>query len=247
MHEQPSEPVFVATRETLRLVATHVMARPQHATTGRIGLRAAPGGFATTEFGAAAQRIRVTRGVLVVESTADSGASSRAASIDGSSMDDLARMVGADLSTDFSAGRDTPALGDPQEVLQVNAASADLLGRWYAVVAEALDAVLAETDAWANPSRAQLWPEHFDLALDVAFDRSAPGDQRVNLGGSPGDESHQMPYLYVGPWTGDRPGDAEFWNAPFGAVMSSAQVLAADSPVDVAARFFRDGLRLLAR
>ena len=36
-----------------------------------------------------------------------------------------------------------------------------------------------------------LWPEHFDLAIDV---------DEVNYGVSPGDGYHGAPYAYVGPW-----------------------------------------------
>ncbi len=53
-----------------------------------------------------------------------------------------------------------------------------------------------------------LWPEHFDVA--------ATADE-VNYGVSPGDDFHQLPYAYVGPWT-SRIG--VFWNAPFGAFMT---------------------------
>ena len=42
----------------------------------------------------------------------------------------------------------------------------------------------------------QLWPEHFDLATTI---------DEVNYGGSPGDDGHPLPYLYVGPWTPPEP------------------------------------------
>ena len=51
-----------------------------------------------------------------------------------------------------------------------------------------------------DPTEAQLWPEHFDLALSIG-----PDGGRANVGASPGDADHDAPYLYVGPWE-PRPG-----------------------------------------
>ncbi len=87
----------------------------------------------------------------------------------------------------------------------------------------------------------QIWPEHFDAALDLAV---SP-DVRVNLGGSPGDDGHPEPYLYVGPWTSDRPGDAAFWNAPFGAVLGHDVVAGSDDPLRTACSFFERGIEQL--
>jgi hypothetical protein len=63
-------------------------------------------------------------------------------------------------------------------------------------------------------SEAQLWPEHFDLAVDVEL-----GDGRhVNVGFSPGDDFVDEPYVYVGPQ--DMTGlEGEYWNAGFGAYL----------------------------
>ena len=62
-----------------------------------------------------------------------------------------------------------------------------------------------------------LWPEHFDLAIDV---------DEVNYGVSPADGYHGAPYAYVGPWT---PREGEFWNAPFGAVRAATELADADA------------------
>ena len=84
----------------------------------------------------------------------------------------------------------------------------------------------------------QLWPEHFDVAIEA----QATAERRVNLGGSPGDAPGDEPYLYVGPWTADRPGDPDFWNAPYGAKRTLSE-LAADPAGIVAAgaTFLLDG------
>ncbi len=107
---------------------------------------------------------------------------------------------------------------------------------WYALGAQALDQVLALSGAAAAPAVIQLWPEHFDLAVDVAA-----GTTRVNLGVSPGDGFSAAPYLYVGPWLEGRPGDPAFWNAPFGGFATIDAV----SDVDAAVAFLERGLALL--
>jgi hypothetical protein len=38
--------------------------------------------------------------------------------------------------------------------------------------------------------------------------------------------------VYVGPWGPERPGDAEFWNAPFGAYVTRQQAPDASSALD---------------
>ena len=54
------------------------------------------------------------------------------------------------------------------------------------------------------------------------------------------------PYLYVGPWNDARPGDASYWNAPFGAVLGYDTLLAADDPLGTGASFLSLGIELLA-
>lgn len=238
---------YPTTRDALALLATHVLARAQHAQSGRIGLRATPGGYGTSVYGPDRERLRVSGGLFVRERAAASSTSSAAMHIDGATLAELALFAGVDLSTEFSVGHDTPPLGDPDIPLRVDTRSAHTLGEWYGLTAQALDRTMAGVPAAvAGPTIAQLWPEHFDIALDLAFDNSAPGERRVNLGGSPGDGFHDEPYLNVGPWTADRPGEVQFWNAPFGAIVGAHEIISADDPVAAATRFFRAGLERLA-
>ena len=68
----------------------------------------------------------------------------------------------------------------------------------------------------------------------------------VNYGLSPGDAGHPWPYLYVGPWTADRPGNPEFWTASFGAARPLSQ--AGDAPNAIIASgvgFLLEGYRRL--
>ncbi len=57
---------------------------------------------------------------------------------------------------------------------------------------------------------------------------------------------HAEPYLYVGPWGPERPGDPAYWNAPFGAILPHARLRAADDARGLAEAFLRRGLDLLA-
>ncbi len=205
---------------------------------GRFGLRVTPGGFGTPEFGSDVVRVRVSGGLLLRESGGTDRATSTAIEIDGASLAELASVAGVDLGADLNVGHDTPELGDVDEVLRVDGASARALAGWFAKTGAALDLVVSATSIDAAPTLVQLWPEHFDAALDLA----AGPDRRVNLGGSPGDGFRSDPYLYVGPWTADRPGDAAFWNAPFGAVLGYQALAAEPDPVAAAAAFFMHGL-----
>jgi len=162
--------------------------------------------------------------------------------IDGSSLAELAGFAGVDLGAEFSAGDDTPPLGDVDEKFSLHVPSAIALGEWYDLVARALDQAITHAPVHAEPTLVQLWPEHFDVAIDLA---AAP-DLRANFGGSPGDGFHAEPYLYVGPWTDARPGDPAFWNASFGAISKYESLLASTDPVAAAIDFYVTGIRALA-
>lgn len=244
MNHEPAERHDL-TRHTLHRIANHVLARAEHAASGQLGLRATPGGFGTVSIRPDRERIRVTGATLVRESAALSGTWTRSLAIAGSTLAELAAFADVDLAAEFWAGDDTPPLGDVDEPLDLDAACARRIGDWYAIVSQALDQLVHTAPAFSAPTLVQLWPEHFDAALDMAFDEDDPAARRVNMGGSPGDGFHAAPYLYVGPWTSDRPGDEAFWNAPFGAVLGDEAAMAAPDPVEAAAAFFRAGLERL--
>ncbi len=233
---------FSTTRAALQRVAVHIVARARSQATGRFGLRSTVGGFGTPEFGDDGVRVRVSGSLLINETGAKRGTSAAAMSIDGADLTALGRHAGVDLDADLDVGHDTPELGDTSELLAVDDDAATALAGWYAAVSEALDRVAARLPADSSPTLVQLWPEHFDVALDAA----ATAERRANLGGSPGDGFHDAPYAYVGPWTDDRPGDQTFWNAPFGAVLGYDEVAAAADPVAALTDFFLDGMRRLA-
>ena len=83
------------------------------------------------------------------------------------------------------------------------------LGDWYGFAYSVLEELRAGAGAGARrPARVQLWPEHFDAAVDLGAEA---GGRRATFGASPGDGEHPEPYLYVAPWS--PPDDGELWNA----------------------------------
>ncbi len=184
--------------------------------------------------------MRVSGSNLVVESDAPGAASARSMGIHGSSLAQLAAFAGVDLSEPLNVGHDTPSMGDADAPLDLGVEGTGGVIGWFGLLAGILDLALTELPAADAPTLARLWPEHFDAAIEV----QATADQRVNLGGSPGDGFNDEPYLYVGPWTADRPGDAEFWNAPFGAFRTWSQLAAGPADVVIAGvAFLLDGYR----
>ncbi len=239
LHALP--PTYLATRDVLRHVAVHVIARACSQGTGQISLRPTVGGFGTPSFGSDGVRVRVSGGLLVREADGAGDAVAAATTLDGSTLAELADFAQVDLTTELDVGHDTPPLGDVHASMSVDLAAAEALATWFEVAAVALDRVVAELPTPASPTIVRLWPEHFDIALDAA----ARTGIRVNLGGSPGDGFHAEPYAYVGPWTQDRPGDPEFWNAPFGAVLPYGDVVGLDDPVARLSEFYLDGVARL--
>jgi hypothetical protein len=144
------------------------------------------------------------------------------------------RVEGATLVTvDGDDVRTEPIAG-------VDDSAARWLGDFYGFAFAALEEI-AKDGTDAAPIR--LWPEHFDIATDLG-DESA--GTRATYGASPGDENHDEPYLYVGPWA-EPPGPAELWNARgfTGAELTLAELLAADDQRTAALEFFRRRIEAL--
>ncbi|WP_217922063.1 hypothetical protein [Miltoncostaea oceani] len=235
----PPPPGLATTRTALQRVATHIVARRRHDLTGRFGLRAAPGGLASPAVGGHdVEVVRTDGDVLLVER----GGAVTATRM--TTLADLAAAAGVDLAAPFAAGHDAPPVGDPAAPLGVGADAARALGRWWCFATTVLDEVTAWIGPGATPTPVQLWPEHFDVACDVAW---GPAEgMRANLGGSPGDGSIDEPYLYLGPWDAARPGDPAYWNASFGAVLTLTALRGEEDPHAAAVAFLQRGLGLLA-
>ena len=185
---------FVETRQALHRVAEQLVA-PARKPDNEIALQATPGGFGTPLFEWEGEecQVRVDGAELVVR-RGEEEKRGRLTTIAAG-----AELVGRDL---FPGGASTDATQ-----LEIDPAAAEQLGRWYALADAVLDQLRSD---WSgdDPSDANLWPEHFDLAIEAGSEKDG---SRANYGFSPGDAEHAEPYLYVGPWSGKATG--ELWQA----------------------------------
>ena len=237
MHMTSEYTALEQSRSILHRVAAHVLARRRWEVTGRFGLRISPGGIATPAFGPETESLRTAGSNLVREG----GGSVAFMTMHGQSLRALAAFAGADLQATFSCGDDTPALGDPDEPLELVGEHLNVLVEWFEIGWRVLDVVTSALPSSAAPAASQLWPEHFDIGTNIGLVR---GD-RVNLGCSPGDGYEAEPYLYVGPRGPARPGDASYWNAPFGALLRRSDVDWSKDAISGGVRFMEKGIQAL--
>ena len=218
---------FAPTRESLRALACYVISPFRKARTGRIGLRPTGDGFGTPVL-EDPPHLSVQGARLVLDSHAHRITTLRAA----------AESAGVDLSPDPGVGHDLPPF-EPDADLAVDAGASYQLGAWYRFGQEVLDG-LGPAPAGGSMSEAQLWPEHFDLAVIVTL----PGGDKANVGFSAGDGFHADPYLYLGPH--DTTGlTGAYWNAPFGALLGYEELAAQPDAHAAATAFIAEGLELV--
>ncbi len=161
------------------------MAGPQYRASGTIRLRVTADGVTTV----ALPGLTLTATALVTDAAS--------LKLHGSTCADLAAAAGIEAGPAVGLYKDyTDVTLD--EALQVDAEEASAL---FAALRRG-DAALRRLAPGDTPV---LWPEHFDLGIQL---------DEVNYGISCGDAYVGEPYAYVGPWT---PRTGEFWNAPFGA------------------------------
>lgn len=209
------------TRLALHSVAEHLLTADLHRHTGRIGLRATPGGFGQPEFPAdgTRRRLRVDGGQLVVLE------GDRESWHELTTLAEAATVTGVELGAPSDVFTAETELS-PDAPLAIDPAAAQRIADWFRLTSDALEG-LRRANAGLEPAIVQLWPEHFDLATNMA---------EVNFGGSPGDGNIAEPYLYVGPWS---PREGDFWNESFGATRPHSEIDDAADALD----FFTEGLR----
>jgi hypothetical protein len=227
-------PGYATTRRSLHAVAEHVLAAVRHRANGKIGLRYTYRGFGTPFFGAADHQVRVEETTLVVDDARSS----------------ITTVGNAGVQAGIRAGAPTdvftPATPlEPDAPLDLDVRAAAALGEWFGFCASVLEQLREEATEGDAPARVQLWPEHFDMAVDLGEQGDAEKQgARANYGGSPGDAEHPEPYLYVGPWVGHN--DDPYWNESFGASLGYQQLLGAADQRATALDFLRQGKGLLA-
>lgn len=230
------EATHASTRSELHRVATHILARRRFAVGGRFGLRASPGGLATPVFGTEPETLRIAGDQLIREV----GSASTSTPLVGSSLRDLARLVGVDLQTPFDCGPDAPPPGDIDQPIALDLDAVSVMADWYDLGWRVLDTVIASLPAEAMPATIQLWPEHFDAGTTVRVSSGAT----VNLGCSPGDGFEVGPYVYVGPQKLPPLPSSDFWNAPFGAVLRRSDLSRQTGPAEQCIEFLQAGIAL---
>lgn len=217
----PDRPDALATtRAALQTLVTNVITPARYRETGKIGLRWTLGGFGTPFYGDDEQ-VRVEGDRLVVQR----GGQVESAPL--TTVGDACRLVLGQDEPDLTWTRDlslhdVPAEAAPDMPVDVDPDAARFLGEWFGFAYAVLERLRADP-ASLDASRPQLWPEHFDPAIEVL-----PGRRRASYGFSPGDGTNPEPYAYVSVWY---PGeevsvDGPLWDAAgfAGAVLPSHEI-----------------------
>lgn len=227
---------FQFARDQLHQLAFYALAPARYAIEERMGLRATAEGFGTPQYD---DRVSRVEGNLLVHETGENVATQAITTIRAA-----AQFFGVDYDVDwFTEFKDPLPPMDPDRTLKVEEAPASALGQWFAfgfAILEELRGHGAESD---DVSEVQLWPEHFDPAIEMG---SQTEGRRASYGASPGDRDHIEPYLYVSAWS-DIDRDDPFWNDRNfnGASLPFTALLEAEDQGRVALEFFLEGYRIL--
>jgi hypothetical protein len=190
------------------------------------GLRWTRGGFGTPFFGADAQ-VRVENGVLVVQSRFRE----RRAAI--TTLADAAELIGFDLSDETEVNA---------EPLEVDPDAARFIGQFLGFATNVLEQLRADVPPEYEPSRLELWPQTFDLTVEVGLEHAG---RRAAFGASLGDLHHDAPYLFVTPL--DLRPTGELWQAGSfsGAELTFRELRAAPDQRACALDFLRSRVEAL--
>ncbi len=227
---------FGETRDALHQIAFFAIAPARYRATGRMGLKAAPGGFGTPEFEGRVARVE---GTLLVHESGGQVATQEITNVRSAT-----DFLGLQYEVHWFPGFHDPLTPvDPDQPLSVGHEAALALGEWFDFGFDVLNRLRAHGQESDDVSEVQLWPEHFDPATELGDHDLA---QRASFGASPGDAAHQEPYLYVAAWSEiDRSNG--FWNDESfnGASLAYAELLNAGDPAARGLEFLLDGYRVL--
>jgi hypothetical protein len=225
-------------RVDLNRLAFYVISLARRNANGKIGLRYTAGGFGTPFFGEDTQ-IRVEGTNLVRQH----GGEVEHAPI--STLAAAATFVGVDLDAASGEDNDVPELGVPSRRLSIDAAHVSFVASWFGFATAVLEELRLAGGPDDDVTRVQLWPEHFDPAVELG---SQDAGARASFGGSPGDSTHPEPYLYVAAW-GDIDRTDPYWNddAFNGASLSYRDLRDADEPHAAAVEFLQAGFDRLRK
>jgi hypothetical protein len=233
----PPREGFASTRAAWHTLAEHVLARARYDANGKIGLRYTRRGVGTPWFRHRDQdaQVRIEGANVVVHE----GSETRSAPV--TTVAAAAELVGVQPGAPDEVYAPATTL-TPDTPLRLNARSVEFLGAWFGFAASVLEQLRAEADPEDEPSRVQLWPEHFDFSVDLGDEHSA---RRGTFGASPGDDADPDPYLYVTHWADVA--DDDYWNEEHfpGATQTAVTLAAAQDQRASALAFLRRGRDLL--
>jgi len=155
------------TRAALHQLAEQIMSPARAGANGKIALRYTQGGFGTPFF-AEDKQLRVLGDELIVQTREGE----RRAAI--TTLAEMAEHV------DFEPQLDSP-LSDA--LLTVDPGASAFLGEWFGFACSVLEQLRAGVPDELEPSRVQLWPEHFDIALELGLELGLLDGQAVGIGG----------------------------------------------------------------
>jgi hypothetical protein len=227
---------FTTTRQALHQLAFFAVSPARYAVEGRMGLRPTPGGFGTPEFQGTVARVEGD--MLVFEK--EGNVASRTIT----TVREAAQFFGGEYRVDWFEGfRDPLRPIDPDMMLQVEDSAARAIGHWFDFGFDVLGKLAAQAVETDEVSEVQLWPEHFDGAVELG---RADEGRRASFGLSPGDDEHPEPYAYVSAW-GEIDRSTRYWNdeAFNGASLPFAVLRDSDDPVAVALDFLLQGYGIL--
>lgn len=224
---------FQFARDQLHQIAFYALAPARYEGEERMGLRATPGGFGTPEYGGRVSRVE---SAMLVHEEGGNVATQGITTIRAA-----AEFFGIEYEEEWFADfRDPLPPMDPDRPLTVREAPAEALGDWYEFGFAVLEELRGHSDDTTEP---QLWPEHFDAAIEMG---SEADGGRASFGASPGDQGHLEPYLYVSAWS-DVDRSNPFWNDRNfnGASLPFTTLVEAQDQDRVALEFFLTGYRTL--
>jgi len=219
-------PNLTETRQGLHALARRVIGPVRERANEQCGLRWTRGGFGTPLFGADAQ-VRVEYGDLVVQSRFRE----RRGRI--GMLADAAELIGFDLNGE------TEVEAAP---LTIDPFAARFIGEFLGFATNVLEQLRADVPADYEPSRLELWPNTFDLMVEVGMEHAG---RRAAFGASLGDRHHDDPYLFVTPL--DVRPTGELWQADTfsGAELTYRELRAAPDQRACALDFLRSRVEAL--
>lgn len=234
---QPLPPGYDETRRALHRLAFFALAPKRHAATGKMGLRYTHRGFGTPFFGEDEQA-RIEAGTLVHQ------VGDQVESAPVTTLEEACAFFDIPFrATWFEGFHDPLPPAPPDTPLAVRPEAAGAVADWFGFATHVLEQTRRTTGA-TDVSRVQLWPEHFDPAVEMG---SQERGRRASYGASPGDEQHPEPYVYVAAWGEIDRGDP-YWNdtAFNGASLSYQNILESEDQRQAALDFLRRGFDRLS-